>query len=458
MIARKGVAPSRRATGERATRPEGSIRELWANVRMTPDLLAFLYYLGAIITFRPPGADIAAYACLAFLAMRVQTLIIPAPLWWFLGFTAWSFLTMTMSAYGALSHDAWVLLVKLFFVGFMGVNVVRTKEQFRFTVLFCVLCFVFFPFRITATNYLLGYNLFGRAIGSLGYENPNDLAALTLLYASLAGALAFLYRTRNLRLAAGAVALGCLALVMITESRGALLALFGSTLPAVILSKHRKQLLVGTVVIAVAAALFAPARMWQRLGSLTQLSTEDGMSGVDAADTEGSAAQRYQIAQVAVAIVRDNPVVGVGVGAYHEAHAVKAAALRGELSAAGGKRDAHNTWLRIAAETGIPGLLLYIGMLVSLAIPLRRMMRSPDVPEPERIAARLVRLGLVAFFLAGMFGSLAYFNFLYVHIAFTVFLVRTAQLQPAGRTLHRGRVPVRRAAAPLHTVAPTLAR
>ena len=396
-----------------------SISELFANVQWSPDFLAFLYYLAAIITFRVPGADFAAGVCIILLLARIDSLVVPVPLRWFSAFVLWASFTVIGSQYAAPSFDAWIILVKLLVVGVVASNVIRTKEQFRFTLFFCVVCFFFYPFRGAITNYLFGYTLFGRAIWNYLYENPNDLAALAMLYASIAVAVSFLYRSTILRSGALLAALAFVVLVFLTQSRGALVGLALSGLISFISSKRRLKLLAGAGAIAIAAGIFAPASMWHRLSGLANISTEDGMTSVD---NEASAEQRYQIAQVAYAIAIENPIIGVGVGVYREAHAVYAAQRTSTLPIAGGKRDAHNTWLRLAAETGVPGLLLFVCMLGSVTLSIRKSLKSASTPAPYRDALRALGLGLLAFFLASMFGSFAYLNLLYIYIAFVAFL------------------------------------
>ena len=403
-----------------------SISELFSHVQWSPDFLAFLYYLAAIITFRVPGAEFAAGVCIVLLLIRIHTLVFPVPLRWFLAFVVWALFTVIGSQYAAQSFDAWIVLVKLLVVGIVASNVVRTREQFRFALVFCVFCFFIYPFRGAVTNYLFGYTTFGRALWNYIYENPNDLAALAMLYASIAVAVGFLYRSALLRAGALLAALAFVVLVFLTQSRGALVGLALSGLISLITSKRRLKLLVGAGAIAIASAIFAPASMWHRLGGLANISTEDGMTSVD---NEASAEQRYQIAQVAYAIATENPIIGVGVGVYREAHAVYAAQRSSTLPIAGGKRDAHNTWLRLAAETGVPGLLLFISMLGSVTLSIRKSLKDASTPAPYRDALRALGLGLLAFFLASMFGSFAYLNLLYIYIAFIAFL--TAPSRPS---------------------------
>jgi len=322
----------------------------------------------------------------------------------------------------------------------MAYNAIRSREQLRFAMVTLALCFLLFPFRGAMVNYLSGYALFGRAIWNYVYANPNDMAAFALLAASIAASAGSLYRHRLLRVSLFLVALAFCVLVFFTQSRGAIvgLALAGGLF--FVSSKRKLQMVVSAIAIGLAAALFAPASVWNRLGGLRKVSTAEGMRGVD---EEGSAEQRFQLAQVAVAVIGSHPITGIGVGAYREAHAAQAAQMRAELPIAGGKRDAHNTILTVAAETGLPGLALFLMMMATTIVGYRRGVAHVRGEEGQA-PLRWTMLGLASFGFAGLFGSYAYLNMLYLQLMFMA-LLRVVQPNGAlGRTgVQRAHRPVR---------------
>jgi O-antigen ligase len=75
---------------------------------------------------------------------------------------------------------------------------------------------------------------------------------------------------------------------------------------------------------------------------------------------EGSNQGRIQIWKEAVEIIRDHPLLGVGIGNYSKA--VKVTATYREPI------YAHNTYLDIAAETGIASVIIWIGLLMAAAV------------------------------------------------------------------------------------------
>ena len=88
----------------------------------------------------------------------------------------------------------------------------------------------------------------------------------------------------------------------------------------------------------------------------------------------------------------------------------------GVPDAALGFRDTHSTYLNVAAETGIPGLLLFLATVGVVAVTSERTRRlARGSPRAQQLLA--LELGLLAFMLAGVFGSFAKLSFLYMQLA-----------------------------------------
>jgi O-antigen ligase len=98
--------------------------------------------------------------------------------------------------------------------------------------------------------------------------------------------------------------------------------------------------------------------------------------------------------------LRDHPITGVGISNYSEAE--------GQALAAIGKRglwyNAHNMFVQIGAELGVPGLLLMLFLLTSAFKAAGSVWSSRDGPPayPEALGA------LASFVTTGLFLSMAY--------------------------------------------------
>jgi O-antigen ligase len=123
-------------------------------------------------------------------------------------------------------------------------------------------------------------------------------------------------------------------------------------------------------------------------------------------------------AGVMVAVkVGDQPVVGVGLGAYPLAHASYARdeEFDGRVR---GLDDTHSTPLNVLAETGAPGLLLFSALLLTTVWKTERTRRACRAILPRSSTQLLyLEFGLAAFLVAGIFGSFAHLSFPYIHLA-----------------------------------------
>ena len=82
---------------------------------------------------------------------------------------------------------------------------------------------------------------------------------------------------------------------------------------------------------------------------------------------------RTELMEKGVRIVLDHPVAGVGIGAFRRAYAEEVGTRRGTPA----RGISHNTPITVAAETGLPGFLLYAWLLVAaLGLALRRAGRT----------------------------------------------------------------------------------
>jgi len=125
-------------------------------------------------------------------------------------------------------------------------------------------------------------------------------------------------------------------------------------------------------------------------------------------------------------MVADRPLLGVGLGAY--AHANR------DYNPALGAYDTHNTYVNIAAETGLPGLILFLAMMVSLlreAIAARRYADRLGSSSGAAEVPRWLFLGLIAFLIAAVFGSFAKLAFVYVYLTLLWSASRAVRAAPA---------------------------
>lgn len=385
-------------------------------VQWSVSYVGFLLYVGVITTYQLGIGDIAMAVALLGLPFERGRFRFPLMLGLLGAFLAWAAIGYTSTLYPVVVAEQLLNLAKLWLIVLVAVNVLNSGPRIRLFLIFWLLCFALYPARGTLVNYFVGgYSTFGRAIWNFIYANPNDLAALTLLQLSIAGGLFLSEGHRWIRRGALASLFVLPVIILLTQSRGAFIALAAFAIVA--LAGQRRRLrsiaLAGTVLLT--AMMFVPSSAWDRLGSVAGIT--QGEEAVGTLDEEGSAEQRWQIWKTAGMIIQDHPLFGVGWGAYPEANAVYAG-WSGPESTNRGKRDTHSTYLNVLAELGWPGLLLFIGMVAAVVVPTERVRRQLQALYPARSAQmRLLELGLLAFLLAGVFGSYSRLSFLYLHMA-----------------------------------------
>lgn len=369
-------------------------------------------YLWAVHSFDAPLAVPAMVVAVLASLTAPGGLRLPLPLIIFLVWLAWCAIGITVTAYpGTVTDTVWEY-AKVGVLLFVVTNICRTPNQVVLAAAIWLALFILYPMRGTYLNFLFGHSFVGRYSWNRTFGQPNDLAAFTLLAIGLS---LFLLQLRTgmraVRLAMFGTLGGLALLVILTQSRGGFLALSVASLTYLAASKKRFQYLAGALVVAAVVAAVAPESVWSRFRGIRDLSPSDQLGQVDA-----SADQRYTIQLVALSMVKDHPLYGVGVGAYSLEHEIDATERR-EWLAARGPRDTHNMYLNLAAETGLPGLALFVAMLattIASALRAERQMR-PAWPHGAE-ALRSLRFGLIAYLLAAVLGTFHRSSFLFVYL------------------------------------------
>jgi O-antigen ligase len=190
-----------------------------------------------------------------------------------------------------------------------------------------------------------------RAIGSFGQSN--ELGAFLAMFTAFSAALIPATRKWFGKLVLfGAVVAGTYA-VLLSVSRGALVALAASLL---FVTLRSSRILTFVLLAAMLSApLWMPSYMMQRLSG-TEVETEAGTD----AGLEASAQIRVDTWQAILAVVADHPLDGVGFIGLGWVLPETGENLGLEV-----KDSAHNTYLRFLGEMGVFGLLIFLWLLWS---------------------------------------------------------------------------------------------
>jgi O-antigen ligase len=255
----------------------------------------------------------------------------------------------------------------------------------------------------------------------------NFWGRLLIMGLPFAFALARLARGRLRRTGWAAAGLVLVGGIVITGSRGALLAGFGAVvLWALMTGGRARRALLLTPLLAVLAVL-TPG-VGSRLSTLLELTGPSGVAAVDP-----SLVGRVDAQKVALQVLVDHPVLGVGPGQFQT---VEPGYLR-RLGLDTIVLAPHNSYLEAAAETGIAGLaawLLLLGSAVVVALRVRRLLA--DAGQLRGVADATVA-ALAAWAVASVFLHLATFRSLLLVVAIGAALEVHAQREfprwiPAG--------------------------
>ena len=330
--------------------------------------------------------------------------------------------------------DAFIKTVVMYLVTVGAVRGARDVER---------LVFVYFLGAAVYAAVALSRGALGGSdrLGGFRDYDPNDLA--TYLLTALPFALYFLVGQRRLVFrAVGGAGLVVLAMAFAhTGSRGGFLALVGVAVFFLLgyRSVRLRWRMLGTAFLGLLLLVGASDSYWQRMETLLHPEQDYNYT---------AAGGRWQLWQRGIGYMLQRPLFGLGAGNFGTAEGT-ISPLVAQLQ----ERDigvkwstAHNSFVEIGAELGVPGLLFFAGVLITTFGALRAVRQAaprvaPLGPGPPRLAHALMA-SLVGFTVGAFFLSFAYEAMLYTVAAFAVGLRKvtvsaTLATPPLGGGLRR---------------------
>jgi probable O-glycosylation ligase (exosortase A-associated) len=410
-----------------------------------------VYYLYAVLRPQfmwewslPPGIAWSQFVAIATLLATAGYLLGALPLskpdrrpalglsaahWAWLLFGLWIPLTY-FAAYNKQIAFIWTQEYLKIFVMFLAASLVLRglREIWRiYLVLTVALIYIAYEINfiyVFQGNYLLIYR---RGYGGLDNNGAGLMLAMGVPMA--------LYAWEEIRkwwrwFFAGGI-LFILHAVMMSYSRGAMLALILWT-PFMVLRTRRKwQLVVIVAMLAVTVPIMAGQEIRQRFFSIEQY------------EEDGSAQSRFDSWNAAIQMSKEKPIFGYGVRNSNLFSHLYGADMEG--------RTIHSQYLQILADTGYPSLALYLAALSLTfwsAVRTRRLLkRRKDDPEARLMVAMVNGLegALVIFCSGAIFLSLEVFELPYIVALLTLqlgVLARATQKAGAAETVARPARPV----------------
>jgi probable O-glycosylation ligase (exosortase A-associated) len=332
------------------------------------------------------------------------------------GFWFWSILSAIFAKDQQLAWTSIETTTKIVLPFFVGLTLIQNKGHLRQLCWVIMLAQGYVAFEMNM-SYFHGYNRI--LLNKYGGIDNNGMA-LTMVTAMGLAFFAGMYETAWWKKGlAFAVCVLCGHAVMLSFSRGGMLAMIASGLAAfVIMPKRPKHVLVFALALAIGFRL-AGEQVTERFRTIF----------ADETQRDSSAESRLQLWTACWDAMLKSPIVGLGPDHWRR-NAARYGFPEGKA--------AHSLWMQAGAETGFPGFFLIIAFYVlSMTRLLPLIRRRRDDIDPWLVSsASMVVCSLFGFVIAATFLSL-----LHVEIAYYVALLGAGTLKVYSRSTNLADIP-----------------
>jgi hypothetical protein len=269
---------------------------------------------------------------------------------------------------------------------------------------------------VTVASVIIHRTEFGRLMGIQKgiLENPNDLAINIAINFPLCLAFLFAAKTARAKVFWAVSLVFMAAAVVATYSRSGLLAMIVTVAICIwefgIKGKRRAVLVTAVFVGFIAVAVvFATPNYLLRIESLA-------FGNIEGSGDHGSLEARQELLKDSLTLMVHHPVLGIGPGNFE--------------SYTGTWRVAHNTYTELGAETGLPGLFLFVLMLILTIRKIRRVRKLPGYQSSEdiRLWTSALWAAMAAYMAGAMFSSTEYNLFPYFMVGYVCAVYQIASL------------------------------
>jgi putative inorganic carbon (hco3(-)) transporter len=305
--------------------------------------------------------------------------------WSFIGFVAWAAVRATDAPHQDAAWEYVTILVKIllpFLAGITMINSVARLKQLAWTIVI-VQAYVSYELNV---YYFRGYNMAMEGYGGMGRAVLGTGLVMAL-------AMGFFLMATSGGLWQRYLAAACCLLightVLLTYSRGALLATFTMAAYVVWLIPKTPKYMTRLALAVIAAAAMAGPSVYARFS--TTFANEQ--------DRDASAQGRIELWMNCLDLISKHPLVGIGpehFGYYAPQYGWNEG------------KEAHNLWLQTGAELGLPGLFLLVafyGMTIVRLWPLAAAFGRCDGSDDRWLAAfaAMTLAGVLGFAVAAVF-------------------------------------------------------
>ncbi len=291
--------------------------------------------------------------------------------------------------------------LKVIAVAVFTTGQIDTKNRIQTIVWVSMLSFAFYGVKGGIWGLILRDARIIRGPGGLLLDN-NDFSLAMVMNLPFLLYLSTVEERRRVRNFLRAAFVLTIITIVMTGSRGGFLAMTFASFVMVMKSRYKAVGISTGLVGALLFLVFIPDRYRDRLMTLRTAATQDS-----------SAVGRLQAWSVALRMIQDKPLFGIGfanfVSSYGKYEPYAGAHLK--------HRVTHNSYLQIWAESGTFSFLLFLCVLFSTILVCRRiqrMVRVRDGPFWIHQYAAAIEVSFYGFLVGATFLNRAHFDFIYV--------------------------------------------
>jgi putative inorganic carbon (hco3(-)) transporter len=295
-------------------------------------------------------------------------------------------------------------LIQLMIIYYMITSLIDNRERLR-----TFLWIIFIATLMTSVAALFQYYQSGGIRVTGVGKNPNYTSATLIMGLLVAWDLFKKNRViivKYLILLSGGV---FMAAFMLTYSRAGLLAMMTGIIYLLFYEKKRGKAVVFGIVGAVVLFIFMPQGFKDRIAG----KGEAGLS------VEG----RTKEIRAALLMIKDHPFFGVGFQNYGEHYAAYVTPYYSHEY-----RGAHNTFLQLGAELGVPGLLVFLWILFNSWRTLgKARKRSGEEDEGINLTSRVISAVFISYLIICVFAGMVTQKDLWVVLSLGTVLMRVSR-------------------------------
>ncbi len=332
-----------------------------------------------------------------FATFRLQTILLVA-------IGIWYTITCHTAVIPELA-EKWIdVYLKIILISVITTGLIVTRKRFDFMMMVIAFSLGLLGLKNGIFAISSGGAQFLNGPGGFMIDRNAFAVALNMAIPLLVG-VAMTAERKAVRIAALALVPFCMITIFCTFSRGGLLTM--GVVGAMLIWRTRKPVL-ATLVLALGIAAFSYTASDQLKEKYA-----DRSSSITSYEDDSSAMGRIRAWGVALQMWRDHPVTGVGPRNF--------TLLYRRYSNEDEVHVAHNSYLQMLAETGLPGFLLFVSLLVVALLRLQAL-RMRHKEDWAGVWAGMMQVSLVAFAAGGMLLDMALFDLFYQLVALTVSL------------------------------------